>query len=54
MTTSDLSFEFGALDGAFDQLRIGTMSRDEFAGLYRDSICVLLSGEDVLPDCVPG
>lgn len=46
---SSFSFEFGALDPVFDKLRSGTMTRDELAGLYRDSLCILLPGEDVLP-----
>lgn len=54
MTADDLKFEFGGLDNAFDKLRIGNMTRDELAVLYRVSICALLPGEDVLPDCVPG
>ncbi|MDC0668113.1 c-type cytochrome domain-containing protein [Nannocystis radixulma] len=55
MTPGDFSFELGGLDGVFDKLRAGTMTRDELAGLYRASLCVLLPGEDVLPaGCTPG
>lgn len=54
MTADDLKFEFGGLDNAFDKLRIGNMSRDELTVLFRSSICILLPGEDVIPDCVPG
>jgi mono/diheme cytochrome c family protein len=49
MTARDFSFELGGLDGSFDKLRFGSMTRDEFAVLYQESLCVLLPGEDVVP-----
>lgn len=49
MTPFDFAFEIGGLAGSFDKLRQGSMTRDEFAELYQESLCVLLPGEDVVP-----
>ncbi|MCY0990931.1 hypothetical protein OV203_27550 [Nannocystis sp. ILAH1] len=50
----DFTWEVGALDSVFNKLRAGTMTRDEFATVYRGSLCLLLPGEDVLPaGCTP-
>jgi cytochrome c553 len=52
MTTTQFSFELGALNGVFDKLQYTTMTRDEFAGVYVESMCILLPGSGVLPeDC---
>lgn len=52
MTATQFSFELGGLNGVFDKLQYTTMTRDEFAGLYVESMCILLPGSGVLPeDC---